>query len=59
MFNSLLKAAVGVVVETPVSIVADAVTLGGVMTDQRSPYTAQALSKVVQNVKEATKPERR
>lgn len=55
MFNSLLKAAVGVVVETPLAVVADAVTLGGVLTDKAEPYTATALSKVVENVQDATK----
>ena len=33
MFESLLKAAVGVVVELPVAIVKDVVTLGGAITD--------------------------
>ena len=57
MFGSLLKAAVGVVIETPLSIAADVVTMGGVLTDQKKPYTAQALEKVVENVEQATKPD--
>ena len=36
MFESLLKAAVGVVVEIPVAVVKDVVTLGGVTTDEDS-----------------------
>lgn len=55
MFTSLLKAAVGVVVETPLAVVADAVTLGGVLTDKSQPYTVTALEKVVENVQDATK----
>ena len=57
MFGNLLKAAVGIAVETPLSIAADVVTLGGVLTDQRKPYTAQALEKVVENVERATDPD--
>ena len=57
MFGSLLKAAVGVVIETPLSIAADVVTMGGVLTDQRKPYTVQAIEKVVENVEQATKPD--
>ena len=53
--GKLTKAAVGLVVETPLSIAADIVTLGGSLTDQDKPYTAQALEKVVDNVQKATK----
>ncbi len=55
MFGSLLKAVVGVVVETPVAVVADVITLGGALTDTKQPYTAEALEKVIKNVKESTK----
>ncbi len=51
----LSKALVGVVIETPVAVVADVVTLGGSLNNTRQPYTAEALSKVVDNVKKATK----
>lgn len=54
--GSLVKATVGVVVATPVAVVADMVTLGGALTDKREPYTAKALSDVVANVANATKP---
>lgn len=56
MFGNLLKAAVGVVVETPVSLIADAVTLGGSLTDKRQPYTAEALEKVLENLQKSTQP---
>lgn len=54
MLSGLTKAAVGVVVETPLSIVADFVTLGGSITDRDEPYTATAVKKVVKNVQEST-----
>lgn len=55
MLGNLLKAVVGVVVETPVAIVADVVTLGGAINDKRQPYTATALEKVVKNIEDSTK----
>ncbi len=58
MFGSLLKAATAVVT-IPVAAVADAITLGGALTDQRKPYTAQAREDLVQNLKDASKPESR
>jgi len=54
MFGNLLKAVVGVVIETPVALVADAITLGGSITDEDKPYTAQALEKVMDNITKAT-----
>jgi hypothetical protein len=59
VFGSLLKAAVGVVVETPIALAADALTLGGSLTDKREPYTATALKKVAENVAKATDPGKR
>jgi hypothetical protein len=56
MFESLFKAVVGVVVETPVAMVADVVTLGGALTDRDKPYTAEAIEDVVQNIHNATDP---
>lgn len=55
--KSLGKAAVGLVVETPLAVVADTVTLGGVLTDNKEPYTKTALGKVVENVESATDPQ--
>ena len=54
MLENLTKAVVGVVVETPLSVAADVVTLGGSLTDQEKPYTAQAIEKVVDNVQKVT-----
>ena len=55
MFNSIVKATVGVVVETPLAVVADVVTMGGALTDKEVPYTADALEKVYENLKDSTK----
>jgi len=55
MLESLTKAVVGVVIETPIALAADVVTLGGALTDKEKPYTATALEKVVQNVENSTK----
>ena len=52
MLESLTKAALGVVT-VPVAVVADVVTLGGVLTDKPEPYTAEAVSDVVKNLKNA------
>lgn len=58
IFKSLTKAALGVVT-IPVAAVADFITLGGSLTDKRRPYTAEACSDVVENLKQATRPERK
>lgn len=57
VLTSLTKAVVGAVVETPVALVADAITLGGALTDKAEPYTATAVRKVVENVQDAAKPD--
>lgn len=59
MLESLTKAAVGVVVETPLAIAADVVTLGGALTDRDQPYTVEAISNVVENVSDAVKPNKK
>ena len=58
MIESLAKAAAAVVT-VPVAVVADVVTLGGALTDKDQPYTADAASDLVDNLKDATKPERK
>ena len=55
ILGKLTKAFVGVVVETPLAVVADVVTLGGALTDKDKPYTVTAIEKVVKNVGDATK----
>ena len=58
MIESLAKAAAAVVT-VPVAVVADVVTLGGALTDKDKPYTADAVGDLVDNLKDATKPERK
>lgn len=55
--GDLAKATVGVVIETPLAIAADVVTMGGALTDKDEPYTCTALKKIVKNVENATDPE--
>ena len=57
LFADLTKAVVGVVIETPIAIAADVLTLGGSITEKDEPYTATALKGVMKNVENATKPE--
>lgn len=57
LLEDLTKAAVSVV-KLPVAVVADAVTLGGSLTDQSKPYTAQAAEDLVNNLNNASKPKR-
>ena len=57
ILGDLTKAVVGVVIETPIAVAADMLTLGGSITDKDEPYTATALKGVVKNIEHATKPE--
>jgi hypothetical protein len=54
MFKSLLKATVGLVVETPIALAEDCVTMFGALNDKPEPATVTALKKVAQNVANAT-----
>lgn len=58
MFESLAKAAVAVVT-VPVAVVADVVTMGGVLTDKEKPYAAEAVEDFVDNLKDAATPDKR
>ena len=57
ILGDLTKAVVGVVIETPVAIAADMLTLGGSITDKNEPYTAATLKGVMKNIEHATKPD--
>ena len=57
MFESLLKAAVGVVVEIPVAVVKDVVTLGGATTDEDSAII-ESVGKISKNISNAVDPEK-
>lgn len=48
LFSSIVKLGVSVV-KTPVAIVKDTVTLGGVITDEE-PATPKAIKKVIKNI---------
>ena len=51
LLGTLLKTTLHVVT-APVEIVKDVATMGGVLTDQHQPYTAQRLKKLDRDVKE-------
>ena len=57
LIEGLAKAAAGVIT-IPVAVAADAVTLGGSLTDKDKPYTAKAVSDVVANLANATRPQK-
>lgn len=59
ILGDLTKAVIGVVVETPIAVCADALTLGGSITDKKEPYTVTALKGVMQNVENATGSDKR
>ena len=56
MFGSLLKAALAPV-DIAVGVAADVVTMGGALTDQDKPYTAQAAERLMDNVEDVFEPE--
>lgn len=55
LIESTVRAAASVV-SVPVAVAADVVTLGGSLTDKERPYTAEACSDLMKNVKDMTKP---
>lgn len=56
LLESIAKAALGVVT-VPVAVVADVVTLGGALTDRDETYTSEAVGDVMDNLKDAGKPD--
>lgn len=55
VLEGVTKAVVGVVA-TPIDVAADLITLGGSLSDQEKPYTAQRVEKIMENLDKATKP---
>jgi hypothetical protein len=53
--ESLLRAGVAVV-RIPVAVVADTITMGGVLTDRDESYTASATKDLVENLEDAASP---
>ena len=54
MLESLLKAVIDIIIETPLAVAADIVTIGDALTDKNELYTVTALKKVIDNVEDAT-----
>jgi hypothetical protein len=57
ILSSLTKATVGVVVDTPVSIVRDVVEKGIMLDDKDDLYTERALLRILKNLENATDPD--
>ena len=57
MLTSLIKSAM-VVVEAPVSVVADVVTLGGALNDKDKSYTEETVEVFVKNVSGVIEPDK-
>ena len=57
MFKSLLKATVGVVVDLPIAVVKDVVTLGGELTGEESAIKKSA-SSIKENIENSVDPDR-
>lgn len=51
IFGKLLKTAVDVAT-SPVAVLKDVATLGGAITDQRKPYTAQKIEQLGEDLEE-------
>ena len=57
MLESFTKAVVGVVVESPIALMADAVTLGCELSDKKGgTYTGDAVGRVMDNLKDTLSP---
>lgn len=52
LVGGLVGAAVGVVT-SPLAVAADALTLGGALTDKDKPYTAEQIDEILENMKKA------
>lgn len=50
MFGGIIGAAVGVLVEVPVAVALDVVTVGGVLADKDKPFTTEALERINENL---------
>lgn len=57
MFKELTKAVLGTVVQTPVALAMDVITMGGECNGRHEPYTASAVKNVLKNLDDAVKPE--
>jgi hypothetical protein len=55
IFTSAIKAATAVI-DIPVAIIADSVTLGGLTNDRKNSYTGDAARRLVKNVSDMADP---
>jgi hypothetical protein len=57
ILNSIVKAA-AVVIDVPVAVVSDVVTLGGALNDKNKTYTEKAVSRFVGNIEDIADPKK-
>jgi|TARA_B110000908_G_C10152192_1_gene401884 hypothetical protein len=57
MFGSLIKATLGVVIDLPIAIVEDTITLGGELTDGESAI-AKSCNNIGKNLNDAVMPDK-
>jgi hypothetical protein len=57
MFGSLIKATLGVVIDLPIAIVEDTITLGGELTDGKSAI-AKSCNNIGKNLNDAVMPDK-
>lgn len=56
IFKSTTKAILGVAF-SPVSVAADLITMGGVLTDRDEPYTVSSMRAILKNLENAVDPD--
>ena len=56
MFGSLIKATLGAVIDLPIAVVKDTITLGGELTDDESAI-AKSCNNIGKNLNNAVKPD--
>ncbi len=55
ILKSATKAAIGIVT-LPIDVIADVVTMGGLLTEKNRPYTADKAIKIMKNIKDVVEP---
>jgi len=53
--SSLYKASIGIVVEVPLAVLSDVLTMGGILTQRKSTHTKDALFSVFLNIAYTTR----
>lgn len=57
ILTSLIRIIICVLLAIPIAVVADVITLGGVLNGNDEPYTSKALLALMKNIENASRPE--